>query len=128
MTFVFHTLLCLLALSSVFITPHILSIFFPSIFNESSGVYLIAVCVHIVIVIYFYMSRRYSLFSLPLSHGIVPVLFYFVMYFLWRYSSLWKGFETSWQSYVVLAGGLYFLPSSIVTLIISSVIKFKTED
>ena len=115
-----------LALVVIFTAPHIFSAFLPSLINESSGwMFLLVICAHIAFVAYFYISKKHNLFVLPVCHIIFPFIFYLIMMFLWRYSTFWKGFETSWESYVILVGVFYFLPSAIITLIISKYIDNK---
>ena len=126
MTLVFHTLLCLLILTLVHITPQFLSAIFPNALNWSSGAsYIFMIIIHLASIVYFYVSKRYSVFALPLSHIVFPFIFYCAMLFLWKYSSLWKAFETPWESFVILVIFFYLLPIAVITFVISLIIKRK---
>jgi len=125
---IIHTMLCLLAMALIFVTPHLFSALFPSgNIGLSGGFVLLSIIIHIALLIYFYASRKYSVFALPLSHIVFPVLYYFVMMLLWKYSSVWKAFEASWESFVSILSVFYFLPISIITLVISIVIKLRSN-
>ena len=126
MILITNTLLCLLALTLIFVTPHLFSALFSS--GDSGafgGIVLISICIHIALIIYFYISRKYSVFALPLSHIIFPFLYYLIMLLLWRYSSIWKAFEAPWETFVSIVSVFYFLPISIITFVISLVIKLR---
>jgi hypothetical protein len=124
MTLLLHSFLWIFILVTLTSTPHILSAFFPNIFNETSGgVILVSICIHIALLVYFYLSKKYNLFALPISHAVSPLLFFFIMWFLWQHSSIWKAFETPWESFVIIISLIYFLPIAVITFIISLFIK-----
>ncbi|MDR2589997.1 MAG: hypothetical protein LBC71_03295 [Oscillospiraceae bacterium] len=121
---ILQTLICLLVLTILFTIPHLLSTVFPDVVNESTGVpFFCTVFFHITLIVYFYVSKKYSLFALPLSHLVFPAIYYIIMLILWKHSSLWKAFEAPWEAYVSLFAVFYFLPISLITFIISLIIK-----
>ena len=135
MTFFSQVRLCLFVLLFVFSIPDVLSAISPDVINETSGgnVFLFSICVHIALIIYFYLSKKFNVFVLPLSHVIFPFLFFCFMSFMWRYSTIWRGIHGPWQGYVFLLAVFYFLPIAVITLIISVIIygknyTYKDED
>ena len=120
-----HTASCLLMLSMIHITPQLLSAIFPNMpyWSISGGIYIIIIIMHIAFVVYFYVSRKYSVFALPISHIVFPFIFYCAMFLLWRFTHLWKAFETPWVGFVILVSFYYFLPIAVITSIISSIIS-----
>jgi hypothetical protein len=129
MKFIYHTLFCLLILTVTHTTPSVLSTLLPKAFTAASdaigGILLLAVLVHVAFIVYFYTSKKYCLFALPLSHVIFPFLHYFTMWLFFYNTSIWRIFETPLIGYAFLVGIFYFLPLFVLTLIISLIIKAK---
>ena len=124
MALILDTLMSLVMLILIHITPHLLSAIFPNMLDWSRGSSFIFVfIIHIASIVYLYISKRLSVFAIPLSHIVFPFLFYCAMLFLWKYSTLWMAFETPWESFVSLVIFFYFLPIAAITFIISVIMK-----
>ena len=124
MRFILHTLLCVSILFLVLALPLILTAFFSKTFEDLYRFWFyFSIFVHIVLIIYFYMSKKYSLFALPLSHILFPILFFFVTYPFRLTLSQATG--SLWEGFVFISALYYFLPISVITFIISLIIKLK---
>jgi len=82
---------------------------------------VILITLHIAFIIWFYISKKLTLFALPLSHLLFPFLFYFSLAWIRSYMPI-KPDPAGWEMFAIAAGFFYFLPFSVITLIISFVI------
>ena len=121
MIFILHTFLCVLILFLIIDLPFLIGAVYPKFVLTDP---LILICLHIVFIICFYVLKKFSLFSLPLSHLIFAVLFYFSLAWIRPYMQTQPD-PGGWEMFAIGAGFFYFLPVSIITFIISLIIKLK---
>jgi len=119
MVFTLHTFLCVLTLFLIIDLPFLFGAVYPRFVISNPIIYI---CLHLGFIIYFYVSKKFSLFSLPLGNLIFAFLFYFSLAWVRTYMPV-KPDPGGWEMFAIGAGFFYFLPVSIITFIISLVIK-----
>jgi len=123
--FIIHTFVCLLILSLILAAPLIIAQFFQDMIGStlSDLSFIVAILAHIGLIVYFYLSKKYSLFALPLSHIISSVPLYFIVWFTFTYAP--TKWDTPWQPTVIVISMFYLFPIALITFIISLVIKLN---
>ena len=125
LTFLMHMAICILALLLFWGIPILVPATFgfniPS--NFWGGVYVFVPLIIHLILIFFYYKKGLSLFALPLSHFLFPILF--LIMFALIDMGLPGRLPSSEISYVVMFSFMYFFPFALATLIISIIIRIR---
>ena len=116
--FIWHTLFCLFALFALIaMTLASGSIIYNISDNAFWGyiVLFIAFVVHIIFIVYYYFSSKgYSLFALPLSHILVIIVLFIVAVIV----------SDGWLfAYLFLFSAFYLLPIAVIAFVISLVAR-----
>ena len=129
MTFVVHTTIFMLALLFIWAMPLLL---LPAVFNYNHPdgfwgvVYFVLPFITHFALIFIYYKRGYTLFALPLSHFVFPFFLILVMNFIHFVLRAVSG-STEWMLSGTGFAFIYFLPITLITLIISLVIRARTQ-
>jgi hypothetical protein len=125
--FVLHTFLSTIMLTLVLcvyllINSSFTSIIYPIVPHAvliHPIVILLFPILHIISIVWFYKTKKFLLFALPLSHLVFGFLFVYITSLILQHS----GACMSEAVGVLFIAILYFLPAAVITFIISLVIK-----
>jgi hypothetical protein len=84
---------------------------------------LILLMVHVGFIVWYYKTKKFALFALPLSHFIFPILFLYAHSLYWEYQNMSYSADPAGVLGLFLVVVFYFTPIIVTTFIISLVIK-----
>ena len=122
-----HTLLCVFVLL-VIITGAFLLVNLGTILGgQLLGIlfFCLLVLLYLALIILFFISKKYSLLALPLSHMILPVIVYIISYCIFTISPAEYSFNLLMS--VFFGTVYYFLPATIILFIISFALAVKRK-
>ncbi|MCL2048159.1 MAG: hypothetical protein FWG87_05480 [Defluviitaleaceae bacterium] len=122
-TLLFTSLLFLVLAVPYF--PYVFSMNPVQAYFPGNIVRIVQVIAHVALIVYFYKSGRFSLFSLPLSHVFFTIMaFASVVIMPFPPSRAMYGFYTLMA--MVSVAIVYILPITVITLVISAIFKYKS--